>query len=141
MGFGGGGAVAIPAGEAGGDIVFDLQLGAGATRHLTVDFDIDIYTILFNGERNVIINPGPELSYFFGETGIFLRGGLGAAMNVIRVGNASEFEIGFDVNAGVGWEFFANNNLALGFCIEGDYIIRKMDDIAMFGFVFGLRYY
>jgi hypothetical protein len=141
MGFGGGGAVGVPSREAGGEINFDLQLGAGVSQQVTLDFDIDILTIIFDGTRNVIINPGPEVNYFFGDTGFYIRGGLGAAMSIVRTGDENDFVIGFDAGAGFGWEFFANTNLAIGIAGEGDYIVRKGDDLAIFGFMFELKYY
>lgn len=141
MGFGGGGAVLIPESKAGGEINFDLQLGAGVTQYATLAFDVDIYTVIFDEQRNVIINPGPEINYFFGESGIFVRANLGAAMNIVRVGNKSDFSIGFDAGVGFGWEFFANTNLAIGVALEADYIVRRDDDLTMFGFMFSMRYY
>ncbi len=141
MGFGGGGAVVVSGGDTGGEVNFDIQLGAGVSNNLTSDFDIDIYTIIFKGQRQVIINPGPEINYFFGDTGLFIRGAFGAAMNIINVGNDSDFLLGFDVGFGLGWEFFANTNLALGLAAEADYIVRQGEDLALFGFMFGLRYY
>ncbi len=141
MGFGGGGAVAVPSADMGGHVLFDLQLGAGVTRHLTLGLDTDVVIMLFDGRQNYIITPGPELNYFFGDTGFFVRGGVGAAMSIVKVGNDSDFTIGFDAGVGIGWEFFANNNLALGLALETDYIVREGQDLMMFGFMFDLKYY
>ena len=141
MGFGGGGIVAIPPGDTGGHILIDLQLGAGATQNLTLSFDTDVLVGLFEHERNFIFTPGPEVNYFFGSTGFFVRAGVGAAMSILNVNNANDFSIGFDSGVGFGYEFFVNSNLSLGVALETDYILRQGDDLLWFGFMFGLKYY
>ena len=47
----------------------------------------------------------------------------------------------YDAGTGFGWEFFANSNLALALAGEVDYIVRRGQDIVMFGFMFNLKYY
>jgi hypothetical protein len=141
MGFGGGGALTVPEAAMGGYILFDLQLGAGVTRNLTLSLDTDVVVMLFDARKNAVITPGPEITYVFGDTGLFVRGGLGVAMCIVRVGDRRDFTVGFDAGAGFGWEFFANNNLALGLALEADYIVRNGQDFSMFGFMFNLKYY
>ena len=141
MGFGGGGIVAVPGGDVGGHILFDLQLGAGATQNLTLSFDTDVLIGLFDGHKNFIFTPGPEVNYFFGDTGFFIRGGIGAAMSIINENNSNDFSIGFDSGVGFGYEFFANSNLSIGGSVEADYILRQRYDLVWFGFMFGLKYY
>lgn len=141
MGFGGGGAVAVPANDMGGHVLIDLQLGAGVSKHLTLGFDTDVVIMLFDAQKNFLFTPGPELNWFIGDTGFFLRAGLGAAMSIVKVGNDEDFTIGFDAGVGFGWEFFANTNLALGLALEADYVVREGQDLTMFGFMFDLKYY
>jgi hypothetical protein len=141
MGFGGGGIVLVPPGDMGGHILFDLQLGAGVTQNLTLNFDTDVLIGIFEGQRNYIFTPGPEVNYFFGSTGFFVRGGIGAAMSIVNVNNTNDFSIGFDAGVGFGYEFFANSNLSLGAAVETDYILRQGDDVVWFGFMVGLKYY
>jgi hypothetical protein len=141
MGFGGGGSLMLPSADAGGHVLFDLQLGAGVSKHVTLGFDVDVAIVIFEGVNNTIITPGPEINFFLGDSGLFVRGGVGVAMSVVKAGNDSDFAIGFDVGAGFGWEFFANTNLALGVAAEVDYIVRQGQDLMMFGFMFDLKYY
>ena len=141
MGFGGGGALTVPEAAMGGYFLFDLQLGAGVTRNLTLSLDTDVVVALFDARKNALITPGPEINYVFGDTGLFVRGGLGVAMCIVRVGDGRDFTIGFDAGTGFGWEFFANSNLALALAGEVDYIVRRGQDIVMFGFMFNLKYY
>lgn len=141
MGFGGGGIVGIPSGDVGGHVLIDLQLGAGATQNLTLCLDTDVLIGIFDDQRNFVFTPGPEVNYFFGATGFFVRAGVGAAMSVVNVRNTNDFNIGFDSGLGFGYEFFANTNLSIGAALEADYIVREGDDLVWFGFMVGLRYY
>ena len=152
IGFGGGGVFA--GSEPGGGIVFDFQLGGGATQNLTVALDTDLSIHILEHSRNLLLTPGPEVNYFFGETGIFARVGIGMALTFswfedtdfeIPAGGKkpddTDFRLGFDGSLGVGWEFFVNSDLALGLAFEGDYVVLNGDDIASFGFSFGLKHY
>jgi hypothetical protein len=141
MGVGGGGAFRVPSGNMGGEGIFDFQLGAGATSNLTLSLDTDIAVLGFENEVDLSIVPGPEVSYFFGKTGLFVRGGLGAALNVVWIGGNGEFVAGFDVDAGFGWEFFVNSNFALGIALETGYTVRQDDDNVMVGFMMGFKVY
>ncbi len=141
MGLGGNGDVSFPGADVGGGFTFDIQLGAGATRHLTLSLDIDVTGVFFDGQRNIIFCPGPELNYFFGETGIFIRFGVAAAISLAWVGNENDVQGGFQSGAGFGWEFFANTNLAVGAAFEVDYMLRSGNDLTMFGVMFDMKYY
>lgn len=153
-GFGLGGGGAFSGSEPGGGILVDFQLGGGATQNLTVCLDTDLWIHILDTSRNLMLTPGPEVNYFFGDTGIFLRVGLGMALTfswfedsyfVVPPGGKrpsdTDFRLGFDGSLGVGWEFFVNSNLALGLALEGDYVVLNGDDIASVGFSFGLKHY
>ena len=116
VGIGGGGA--FQDGDPGGSLLLDFQLGGGATKQLTLALDIDLCFQLMDKHNNFLVTPGPEINYFFGETGIFIRGGVGMALTFtsydavkgdISSGGKkpenSDFNIGFDGSVGVGWEF------------------------------------
>ncbi len=141
MGLGGGGA--FQDGDPGGAILFDFQLGGGATKNLTLCMDIDIWFHLMDNHKNLLITPGPEVNYFFGDTGIFIRGGIGMALTTTWIDKPDDtkFKIGFDGSVGAGWEFFANSNLAMGLAMEGDYVVIKGYDIISVGFSFSLKHY
>ncbi len=143
MGIGGNGTVSIPGADVGGGFNFDIQLGAGASQHLTLGLDVDVIGVYFDFQQNIVFCPGPEINYFFGDTGLFLRGGLAAALSVVKDESRrdAEFSAGFDVELGFGWEFFANTNLAVGIALEADYMLRNNNDFVMVGFMFDLKYY
>ena len=141
MGLGGNGDVSIPGADVGGGFTFDIQVGAGATKHLTLALDIDVTGVFLDGQQNIIFCPGPELNYFFGDTGIFIRFGLAAAVSLVWVGAENDVQGGFQAGAGFGWEFFANTNLAVGTALEFDYMLRSGNDLMMFGFMFDMKYY
>jgi hypothetical protein len=141
MGIGGGGAIRVPGADIGGEGIFDFQLGGGATSHLTLALDTDISVLGFENTVGLSIAPGPEITYFFGDTGLFIRVGLGAALNVMWVDGDGEFFAGLDTDLGFGWEFFANASFALGMSIEGGYSVLSGDDNALVGFMIGFKYY
>ena len=142
IGIGGGGAFQDH--DPGGALLFDFQLGGGATKNLTLALDTDLWIQIMDGYKNVLLTPGPEVNYFFGDTGIFIRGGIGMAMTFFRPeaeGVDNDFMLGFDVSAGMGWEFFGGSDIALGFAVESDYVIIEGEDIISVGFVLSLKYY
>jgi hypothetical protein len=151
MGMGGNGSLSIPGPDVGGGFNFDIQLGAGATKNLTLSLDVDVIGVYLESQQNIIFCPGPELNYFFGETGLFIRVGLAAALSLVQedetdsfgntTDNGVEFGAGFQAGGGFGWEFFANTNLALGIAVEVDYMLRNVNDFVMFGFMFNMKYY
>jgi hypothetical protein len=144
MGFGGNGDISIDdETQAGGGFNFDIQLGGGATRNLTLALDVDVTGVFFEKQQNIIFCPGPEINYFFGETGFFIRAGLAAVLSLVKVDGVKDddFRAGFEAGAGFGWEFFVNSNLALGAALELDYMVRSKNDLMMFGFMFNLKYY
>jgi hypothetical protein len=149
-----GGGVAIePEGSTGGEILLDVQLGGGATENLTVAFDLDVWFQLLDDHQNWIIVPGPEINFFVWE-GLFFRVGFGMALTFIRGEKFddtaaqgkkvedNDFTLGFDGALGLGYEFFANSNLAMGLAVETDYfVLDDVDDVVSVGFSFGIRYY
>jgi len=149
----GGGAAIVPDKDTGGEILLDFQLGGGATQNLTLALDVDIWFQLFDSYQNWLVVPGPELNYFLWE-GLFVRVGFGMALTFIRGEELPEptggdnpiddndFTLGFDASAGLGYEFFANSNLAMGLAVEFDYfLLDEVDDVMSVGFSFGIRYY
>ncbi|MCP4601544.1 MAG: hypothetical protein GY847_13700 [Proteobacteria bacterium] len=141
MGLGGGGA--FQGGDPGGAILLDFQLGGGATKNLTLDMDVDLWFHLMDTHKNLLITPGPEINYFIGDTGIFVRGGIGMALTTtwIDATDNTDFNIGFDGSLGFGWEFFAESDLAVGLAVESDYIVLKDNDIISVGFAVSLKHY
>lgn len=140
-GIGLGGGAAFQDGDPGGALLLDLQLGGGATERLTLDLDVDFWFQSMENHDNWLITPGPEVNFFLYD-GLFIRGAIGMALTFMNpdAGDA-DFEIGFDGAVGAGWEFFAGSNLALGLCVEGDYVLLKGDDIISVGFLLSARYY
>jgi hypothetical protein len=153
IGIGGGGAFPISNDDPGGAVLFDIQIGGGANKNLTLSLDLDFSFQLLEDHKNFFITPGPELNYFFGETGLFIRAGLGMALNFVFIDedksaqvpgeglDDSDFRIGFDGSLGIGWEFFTNSNLAVGIAAEGDYVVIEGIDIAVVGFLLSLKHY
>lgn len=153
-GLGIGGGVALSDGDAGGEVLFELVLGGGATEQLTLALDIDVrYQRLDADRQNWMVVPGPEASYFL-SNGLFVRAGVGLAMvfvqgqeitDVATPGKAvkdKDFTFGFDGSLGLGWEFFVNSNLALGLAVEADYfLIDGHPDVFVIGLSMGMRYY
>ncbi|HUT77769.1 MAG TPA: hypothetical protein VM285_08795 [Polyangia bacterium] len=149
----GGGAV-LSDDEAGGEFLFDLTLGGGATADLTLALDLDIRYQRFDAERqDWMVVPGPQLDWFIAG-GLFIRAGIGLALVFTKgpeVGDVpvpakqvedNDFTLGFDASLGLGYEFFANSNLALGLALEGDYyLLDELADIFGICFSLGLRYY
>lgn len=149
----GGGAAIVPDSDTGGEILLDFQLGGGATENLTLAFDVDLWFQLFDAYQNWMVVPGPELNFFIWE-GLFVRAGFGMALVFVRGDEVqgprnpgsevddNDFTLGFDGSLGLGYEFFANSNLALGLAIECDYFaLDDYDDVVSVGFSFGIRYY
>lgn len=150
LGLGGGGA--FQDGSPGGALLFDFQLGGGASENLTFALDTDIWFHLMDEHNNFLLTPGPEVNYFFGDSGVFVRAGIGMALTWVRLDidedipgaeglDDTDFTIGFDSSVGVGWEFFGSSNWAFGLALEGDYIVLKGDDIFSVGFAVNLKYY
>lgn len=152
IGLGGGGAFPVNGDDPGGAVLLDFQIGGGATQNLTFDFDIDLTFQLLDARKDLLVTPGPELNYFFGKTGLFVRAGIGMALDFGWIDaprdvpnfdrkEESDFRIGFEAAAGLGWEFFANANLAVGLWVEGDYVVLPDDDVAGVTFAVTLKYY
>lgn len=149
-GVGLGGGAAFQGGESAGELMLDFQIGGGANQNLTFALDVDLWWQLFQDHTNFIVTPGPEVEYFFGDSGIFLR--LGVAMALLtrtedvksEVGvtnKESTFDLGFDGTAGLGWEFFVNSNIAAGLSLDADYMVTPNDDIVSAGVTLSLTYY
>ena len=109
--------------------------------------DFDLWFHLMDQNNNFLFTPGPEVNYFFGETGLFVRAGVGMALTWVWIKDAEpgeedkDFLIGFDSSVGFGWEFFGSSNTALALAVEGDYVLLKGDDIASVAFAFNVKFY
>ncbi|MDJ0764671.1 MAG: hypothetical protein QNJ97_16955 [Myxococcota bacterium] len=149
IGVGGGGA--LQDGDPGGAIMMDFQAGGGASQNLTLCLDLDLWFHLMDDHNNLLITPGPEVNYFFGDSGIFVRAGIGMALatrwekDYPAGEDDTFFNIGFNGSLGGGWEFFGNSNLALGLALEGEYVlvkaIEEVSHIVTMGFAMNLRFY
>jgi hypothetical protein len=138
-----GGGLVFEGTDPGGGAVLDVQLGGGATRNLTLAMDVDFWFQADKDDVRFLINPGPELTYFFGETGLFIRPSIAAALVMVWPdGDDFDFRGGFDIGFGFGWEFFINASVAMGLTMEGEYMILPgADDIAGVSFLFTLKRY
>ena len=151
VGIGGGGGVAFQGDEVGGSLLLDLQLGGGFAENMTLALDVDLWFQWMGGYNNMLINPGPEMSFHF-ENGLYDRAGVAAALiyfmpdtevpaDGIHPPRENDFNIGFDGTLGGGWEVFFNSNVAVDLGVEADYIAFKGDDIINVGFILAMRYY
>lgn len=150
IGMGGGAAIQ---GDPGGAFMFDLQLGGGATRNLTLAMDVDFWIDVMEDHNNFIVSPGPEVNYFFGDTGVFVQAGIGVALATRftpRIDDGvtppedkdTDFTVGLDAGLGVGWEFFVSSNIALGIAAQGGYMLLSgQEDIVNIAFNFSMKYY
>ena len=95
-GIGIGGGAAFQSGEPGGALLFDLQLGGGASERLTLDLDVDFWFQSMDGYDNWLITPGPEVNFFVYD-GLFIRGAIGMALASMNPDSGdADFQIGFD---------------------------------------------
>jgi hypothetical protein len=148
-GLGVGGGVAVEDGEPAGALMWDAQLGGGATNNLTLALDVDFWLQWYEHHRNFMVSPGPEVSYFIGDTGLYAQLGIGVGLktrvfeerDIATVEDTREFDAGFDVGAAFGWEFFLSSNVALGLSIHADYVVIRPENLLMAGFSMALKYY
>jgi hypothetical protein len=147
VGVGGGGA--FEDGEPAGALMWDAQLGGGATSNLTLALDVDFSLQWYEHHRNFMITPGPEVCYFFGDTGLYAGLGIGVALktrvfevrDAVTVEDVRKFDAGFDAGAAFGWEFFVSSNVALGLSLHADYVVIRPENLLLAGFSMTLKYY
>ncbi len=137
-GLGTGGGVEFLGSDPGGGLFFDAQLGAGATQNFTLALDMDFWTHVFNGNKIYMLTPGPEVNFYIGDTGLFIRAGVGMAMTWPK---NQDFMLGFDTSLGAGYEFFGGANTAMALAVEGDYMILDGPDIASIIFALNVKFY
>lgn len=148
-GIGLGGGAGLEDGEVAGSLMWDAQVGGGATPHLTLALDVDFWLQWYEDHRNFMVTPGPELSYFIGDSGVYVQFGIGMALktrifreqNSVVTEDVREFDVGFDMGAAVGWEFFASSNVAVGMNLGVDYVFVRPENLLMVGFAMTLKYY
>lgn len=143
MGLGLGGGAAIQGGEVGGEAGFDLGIGGGAAKWLTLSLDLDTRMEHVSGFTNWMFVPGVQVDFFFLDA-LFVRAGVGIAFVFPddELMPDDDFAMGFDGMAGIGWEFFVGSDVAIDLGLEGDIIvIDDMEDVFAVGFWLGFRYY
>ena len=123
-------------GDSDGEVGFNLRgrLGGGINKHLTADLEIGAW--LHSGDQfDVTILTGVVGLNYFIVDGLYLRGMGGASQFSPDPGDG---ETGLAVGGGLGYEFFANSNLAVGF--GADVLQHIYSDVSDFRVVsFGVQ--
>lgn len=143
MGLGVGGGAAIQGGEVGGEAGFDLQLGGGAAKWVTLSLDLDTRMQHISGFTNWMFVPGAQIDLFF-LNALFVSAGVGIAFIFPDedLMPDDDFAMGFDGMVGLGYEFFVGSDVAIDIGLEGDvFVIDGMDNSFAVGFWLGFRYY
>ena len=143
MGLGVGGGAAIQGGDVGGEAGFDLEVGGGAAKWLTLSLDLDTRKQHISGSTNWMFVPGVQVDLFI-LNALFVEAGVGIAF--VFPDEAlmpdDDFAMGFDGMLGVGYEFFVGSDVAIDLGLEGDIIaIDGMDNVFTVGIWLGFRYY
>ncbi len=148
MGLGVGGGAAIQDGDVGGDAGFQLQIGGGAAKWLTISLNLDTRMQHVSGYTNWMFVPGPQIDVFI-LNALFVSAGVGIAFvfpddeiakAALKPGD--DLVMGFDGRVGVGYEFFLGSDVALDVGVEGDYFaLDTLKDAIAVGFWLGFRYY
>ena len=143
MGLGLGGGAAIQGGEVGGDAGFDLEIGGGAAKWLTISLDLDTRMQHVSGFTNWMFVPGVQVDFFILDA-LFLNAGVGIAFvfpdEELRPDD--DFAMAFDGMVGIGYEFFVGSDVAIDLGLEGDvFVIDGMDNSFAVGIWLGFRYY
>jgi hypothetical protein len=137
FGMSGGGALFLD-GDPGGDIGLTLQAGAGASSKFTVAFNLDGHLQISSNYLSGMMVPGPSISFFVFK-GLYIHIDMGVALTFLE---DSDFTVGMDAGAGIGYEIFINTNWAAYMTVDFDYFLMyDMSDILMPSLWIGLRYY
>jgi hypothetical protein len=142
-GLGVGGGAAIQGGEVGGEAGFDLQIGGGAAKWVTLALDLDTRMQHIAGATNWMFVPGAQIDFFVFNA-LFVSAGVGIAFIFPdeELMPDDDFAMGFDGMVGLGYEFFVGSDIAIDVAIEGDvFAIDGMDNAFAVGFRLGFRYY
>lgn len=143
MGLGVGGGAAVQDGEIGGEAGFDLEIGGGAAKWLALALDLDTRMQHVAGYTNWMFVPGAQIDFIV-LNALVLSAGAGIAFVFPdeELTPDDDFTMGFDVMAGLGYEFFVGSDVAIGLGIEADYFaIDGMEDAFAVGLWLGFRYY
>lgn len=139
-GVGLGGGAALVSDDVAGDLGLSLQVGVGANEKMTVALNLDTRLQIGNEMVMGTIVPGPRVTFFLNKN-FYIQSGIGLAFGI-----SSEPEdknvIGLNIGANVGYEYFANTNLAAYFSAGAEYyLLNAADDLITFGIALGIRYY
>jgi hypothetical protein len=143
LGLGVGGGAAIQGGDVGGEAGFDLEIGGGAAKWLTLSLDLDTRMQHVSGYTSWMFVPGAQLDIIL-LNAVILEGGVGIAFVFPdeALKPEDDFAMGFDGMLGLGYEFFVGSNVAIDLTLEGDVIaIDGMDNAYTVGIWLGFRYY
>jgi hypothetical protein len=143
MGLGVGGGAAVQSGEVGGEAGFDLEVGGGAAKWLTLSLDLDTRMQHVSGYTNWMFVPGVQVDFIV-LNALILSAGVGIAFVFPdeELMPDDDFTMGFDGMVGLGYEFFVGSDVAIDLELEGDYFaLDNMDDVFAVGFWLGFRYY
>ena len=143
MGVGVGGGAAIQGGEVGGEAGFDLEVGGGAAKWLTLSLDLDTRMQRVSDYTNWMFVPGVQVDFFILDA-LILSAGVGIAFVFPdeELMPDDDFAMGLNGMLGLGYEFFVGSNVAIDIGLEGDlFAIDGMDNSFAVGIWLGFRYY
>ncbi len=110
-----------------------LRAGGGITEKLTLDFELGMHKAEYEYKvgpatvdiSNQLVTGGLGLNFFVVDN-LYVRGTMGLARFAVDVGGVEESDTQFFVGGGLGYEFFANSDLALG--IGSDVVLSSVKD-------------
>jgi hypothetical protein len=143
MGLGVGGGAAFQGGEVGGDAGFDLEVGGGAAKWLTLSLDLDTRMQHVAGFTNWMFVPGVQADVII-LNALVVSAGVGIAFVFPdeELMPDDDFTMGFDGMLGLGYEFFVGSDVAIDIGLEADLIaVDHMDNVITVGIWLGFRYY
>ncbi|MBN2803921.1 MAG: hypothetical protein JXR91_12585 [Deltaproteobacteria bacterium] len=122
-----------------GDLSLKLQLGVGASQHITVSLDVDSRLEISNSVVGGLFVPGPKLTFFL-LGGLNIHAGVGVAISYWDT--LDGVKIGMDAGAGIGYEMWVNTKWAAYMNLDVDYfLMNEFSDLITINFWIGLRYY
>ena len=105
------------------------RVGGGVNRELTLDAELGGHFEshdVAGQDASTSIWTGMLGANYFVMDGLYVRGMFGVAQAATEIGEAESDETGMGFGAGVGYEFFASGDLAVG--VGGDYRLLSFDD-------------
>ena len=112
---------------------FRARIGGGIDKNLTLDAEIGLNTVSYSQSSTDVEQSVSTVAVggnFFVRDGLYFRmqGGI-AELSVTANGNSEGTETGLFLGGGVGYEFFANADLAIGLGV--DFQHQMYDDITL----------